>query len=100
MFPKRIKLTSDQLDSINDIISLYELVAKIEGIDNKEVSMYHPDKLDCSNHIQEIIFRHYELQGLDKVSIGMMWCNSGPKVNENLKENEVFIYDGFATFLI
>lgn len=82
----------------------YNEVAREIGVDTSEVNF------DCRNiniaaNIQDGFYEYYEAQAREtdpyisendvKVGITMMLAMSGPKVDANLKANEVEIFDGF-----
>lgn len=58
-------------------------------------------KADCchievSRDIQDEIFEYYKEQGNEEYQVGMMWCFSGPKVNEKLDMCTIVLDDKFV----
>lgn len=94
-----IQFTSEQLDSLTSIYDIFKLAGEIAyKVKEKDVESYSCTKIECSQHIQDIVFKFHEIKGDKESDVAMHWCIFGPKVNNNLKENEVRIYDGFILF--
>ena len=98
------------------LLELYELAAReyIHNIFNGAVkavdfSEYKFDcrKIDVANNIQDMFYEYYtnlakgennSLTDNDiRIGITMLLAMSGPKVNEDLADNEVEIFDGFLS---
>jgi len=84
-------------DSINvtDIVSFYDNIAKTLGLD-KDAVRYDCTKIDVSRNIQKNIFNAWERMGASDIEIGMTWCNSGPKTDDNLPRGTIRITHGFV----
>ncbi len=94
----KITLTTDELENLG-LDEFYDLIGKklYPYFDLSEVE-YDCSLINISNNIQEKWFSYYGRQGNSKSSIIMFLVMSGPKVDEKLKDNEVEIFNGFATF--
>jgi hypothetical protein len=98
------------------LTALYELAAKehihqlfdgkIEAVDFSEYK-FDCTKIDVANNIQDMFYEYYT--DLEKgknnsrtdndirIGITMILAIYGPKVNEDLADNEVEIFDGFLS---
>lgn len=82
-------------DYANGIIKLYERAAELTG------AVVGPeDKFDCryieiAENIQDKFFEYYEANGYGSEDIMMLLLMAGPKVNKELKPNEVKALDNF-----
>ena len=96
------------------LTALYEMAAKehIHQLFNGNVKAvdFSEYKFDCrkicvANNIQDMFYDYYEKIAREedntltdndiKIGITMLLAMSGPKVNEDLVDNEVEIFDGF-----
>ena len=82
------------------LVEFYDKVATQLGYDKDKVE-YDCTKICVAQNIQDNFFAYYreenpQLSESDlNVNVGMMLVCSGPKVDKNLKDNEVEIFDGF-----
>ena len=84
------------------ITDLYDFVAIALGYDKEKVH-YDCTKIEVSDDIAELIEEKYRQVGQEKglgeydikMSFGMDWCCSGPKVDEKLDNGTIVVYDGF-----
>lgn len=87
------------------IIELYETVAKEMGyVDTKELQ-FDCRKINIAKNIQDGFYTYYtELAKITdpyvsetevQVEITMLLAMGGPKVDENLTDDEVEVFDGF-----
>lgn len=82
------------------LVEFYDEVATQLGYDKDKVE-YDCTKICVAENIQDNFFAHYreenpELSESDlNMSVGMMLVCSGPKVDKNLKDNEVEVSVGF-----
>ena len=82
------------------LVEFYDEVATQLGYDKDKVE-YDCTKICVAQNIQDNFFAHYreenpELSESDlNMSVGMMLVCSGPKVDKNLKDNEVEVSVGF-----
>lgn len=84
--------------SIVNIQTFYDNVAKMLGYNDVENLRYDCRKIEVSQIIQDSIFAYYEgAGGLTQEDICMRWCCFGPKVNADLKMNDISIEDGFIS---
>lgn len=80
------------LDAVEESITeLYDRVAVAMGNEVSDDLHYDCKKIEVSNDIADAIKSRYA----DVMSFSMAWLCIGPKVNEDLKDGEVLIYDGF-----
>jgi len=52
-------------------------------------------KIDIAENIQTLWYITADKLGIDSVSVSMCLLSVGPKVNKDLKDNEICIYEGF-----
>lgn len=82
------------------LVEFYDEVATQLGYDKDKVE-YDCTKICVAQNIQDNFFTHYreenpQLSESDlSMSVGMMLVCSGPKVDKNLKDNEVEVSIGF-----
>lgn len=84
------------------ITDLYDFVATTLGYD-KEIARYDCSKIEVSNDIADLVEEKYRQAGQEKgvsescirMSFGMDWCCSGPRVNEKLDNGTIVVYEGF-----
>ncbi len=87
------------------LLELYDEVAREMGYSSTDALQYDCRKICVAKNIQDGFYNHYIKNAREtnpnanitdvKVSITMMLLLNGPKVDENLKANEVEIFDGF-----
>lgn len=82
------------------IVELYDAVAKLMGKANDNLS-YDCRYINVAENIQDGFFAHYREENpnltdkeLKDAMIGLLLCY-GPKVDVQLAENEVEVFDGF-----
>lgn len=76
----------------------YDRVATEMGHGDPSEFKYDCRKINVAENIQDGFFEYYKAMKPDvdaAVEIGMMLVCSGPKVDKNLKANEVEIFEGF-----
>lgn len=86
-----------------DIVGLYDAVAMVMGYSNINNLEYDCRKINIASNIQDGIYERYMELGRAqnmaecdvRIDITMLLAVSGPKVNENLADNEVEVFDGF-----
>jgi hypothetical protein len=82
------------------ITELYDTVAFLMGKETKDLN-YDCRCINVAPNIQDMFFAHYQEENSHlsesefKMGMAMMLLNYGPKVNENLTDNEVEVFDGF-----
>ena len=85
------------------ITELYDAIATVMGYKNVADLEYDCRKVNIANNIQDSIYAKYlELGQEEKLSeqdvrigVTMLLACSGPKVDVNLADNEVEVFDGF-----
>jgi hypothetical protein len=85
------------------IVELYEATAKEMGYTNTDKLEFDCRNINVAKNIQDSIYEKYiELGHEQKLSdqdvragITMLLAVSGPKVDENLADDEVEVFDGF-----
>lgn len=77
----------------------YRAVAEAAGYTETEDTMYDCTKIFVAPNVQNAIIRYYETKfpEVSREQIITLLLISGPKVNANLKENEVVIQKGFVS---
>lgn len=73
------------------ITELYDRVAVAMGKEVSDDLNYDCKKIEVSKDIADAIERRYS----DTMSFSMAWLCFGPKVNEDLKNGEVLVDEGF-----
>ena len=84
------------------LVDFYDAVAREMGCADKATN-YDCTKIDIAPNIQDGFYEFYsnsaKANGVPEseitVGITMLLAMSGPKVNRDLKANEVEVYDGF-----
>lgn len=82
------------------ITELYDAAAELMGRETKNLK-YDCRCINVAPNIQDGFFAHYreENQNISenefKMGVAMMLLNYGPKVDENLADNEIEVFDGF-----
>jgi hypothetical protein len=82
------------------ITELYDTVAFLMGNETKDLN-YDCRYISVAPNVQDMFFEHYrkDNQNLSesefKMGMAMMLLNYGPKVDENLADDEVEVFDGF-----
>lgn len=85
------------------ITGLYDTIATTMGYKNVNDLEYDCSKVNVANNIQDGIYEKYVELGKEqklsehevRVGITMLLAISGPKVDENLVDDEVEVFDGF-----
>jgi hypothetical protein len=85
------------------IVELYDTVAITMGHTNTSELEYDCCKINIASNIQDGIYEEYLALGMAqnlhesdiRTGITMLLAVSGPKVNENLADDEVEVLDGF-----
>ena len=86
-----------------DIVELFDTVAAAMGYTDTGELEYDCCKINIAKNIQDGIYKKYLELGREqklsdqdiRVSVTMLLAISGPKVDENLADNEVEVFDGF-----
>ena len=98
--------TTRTIEGVNllplSITDLYDFVATTLGYD-KEKAHYDCTKVEVSDDIADLVEEKYRQVGQEKglgeydikMSFGMDWCCSGPKVDEKLDNGTIVVYEGF-----
>lgn len=82
------------------LIELYDTIATTMGL-NTDLCRYDCRKIEIASNLQDNIYRYYIDENSDKtkteveLAVTMMLALSGPKINKQLQNNQVKIYDGF-----
>ena len=82
------------------IQELYDTVALLMGKEPENLD-YDCCNINVAMNIQEGFFKRYREENQDlsegdfNISMAMMLLNYGPKVDENLADDEVEVFDGF-----
>ena len=92
----KLKLEPQYYSGVS-IITFYENVAFKADIKLLTSTKYSFDctKINVGKNIQEALFEYMRKAGYDKQDIGRAWCIYGPKVDENLGDDEVEFSDDF-----
>ena len=87
------------------LVEFYDAVAKEMGYTDTSELNYDCRKINIAKNIQDGFYEYYKQKAKEenhninendiKVSITMLLAISGPKVDFNLKANEIEIFDGF-----
>ena len=85
------------------IVELYDTVANAMGYTDTSELEYDCCKINIAKNIQDGIYERYLELGREenlpdediRASVTMLLLMSGPKVDENLADNEVEVFDGF-----
>lgn len=85
------------------IVELYDTVANAMGYTDTSALEYDCCKINVAKNIQDGIYERYLELGRKenlpdediRASVTMLLLMSGPKVDENLADNEVEVFDGF-----
>ena len=85
------------------IVELYDTVANAMGYTDTSELEYDCCKINIAKNIQDGIYERYMELGREenlpaedvRASVTMLLLMSGPKVDENLADNEVEVFDGF-----
>ena len=98
--------TTKTIEGVNllplSIRELYDFIAITLGYDKEEVH-YDCTKIEVSDDIADLVEEKYRQVGQEKglsedsirMSFGMDWCYSGPKVDEKLDNGTIVVHDGF-----
>lgn len=98
--------TTRTIEGVNllplSIIDLYDFVATTLGYDKEKVR-YDCTEIEVSDDIADLVEEKYRQVGQEKglgeydikMSFGMDWCCSGPKVDEKLDNGTIVVYEGF-----
>lgn len=98
--------TTKTIEGVNlfplSIIDLYDFIATVLGYDTDAVR-YDCTKVSVSEDIADLVEEKYKQVGKEKglcesdikLSFGMDWCCSGPKVDNELDEKTIVVSDGF-----
>ena len=96
--------TTKTIEGVNlfplSIIELYDFIATALGYDTDAVR-YDCTKVSVSEDIADLVEEKYkqvaEQKGISdyRLSFGVDWCCSGPKVDSELDEKTIVVYDGF-----
>ena len=86
-----------------DLIDLYDTISTTMGYRNRNELEYDCRKVNIAKNIQDGIYdkflelgREQKLSDQDvRVGVTMLLAVSGPKVDENLADDEVEVFDGF-----
>ena len=79
---------------------LYETVASLMGKETKDLR-YDCRNINVAKNVQDGFFSYYRENNPHtsesdfKIAMGMLLLSYGPKVDENLADNEVEVFDGF-----
>ena len=83
-----------------DIRELYDTVASIMGREIDDIN-YDCRNINVAENIQDGFFAHYREEAQDvperdfKMGMAMLLLNYGPKVDNQLADDEVEVFDGF-----
>lgn len=83
------------------LVAFYDAVAREMGFTNPEDLHYDCRKINVAANIQDAFFEFYRETNPDlsaqDVNMGtaMLLMCSGPKVDENLADNQVEVFEGF-----
>ena len=81
-----------------NLTEFYHAVAKEMGYADTSELHYDCTKIDIAENIQNGFYDYYTKEmhpAADTVSVTMLLAMSGPKVNRDLKVNEVEVFEGF-----
>ena len=92
----KITLTQEQFKT--DLGSFYRNVATELGYEETENTKYDCREINVASNIQDSWFDYYkETYNAQNWEIAMLLACSGAKVDNELADNEVEIFDGFIT---
>ena len=92
----KIKLTQEQFKT--DLVSFYRNVAMELGYEETESTKYDCREINVASNIQDAWFEYYkETYKAETWEVAMLLACSGAKVDKELSDNEVEIFDGFIT---
>ena len=85
------------------IVELYDAIATEMGHQNTDELEYDCRQVNIASNIQDGIYEKYLELGKEqklseedvRVGVTMLLACSGPKVDKNLADNEVEVFDGF-----
>jgi phage gp16-like protein len=87
------------------VVELFDSIARQMGYKNASELNYDCTKINVAKNIQDMFYEFYTqltkeadntISDSDiRIGITMLLAMSGPKVDENLAENEVEIFEGF-----
>lgn len=87
------------------VIELYEQTAKEMGYTNVKELQFDCRKINVAKNIQDKFYNHYvnsillhdktETEHEARLQATMVLAQFGPKVDENLADNEVEVFEGF-----
>lgn len=93
---KKLTLKPEQFET--ELYPFYRNVATELGHTETENTMYDCREINVANNIQEAWFKYYEEKyNVTKTDVAMLLLMSGAKVDTDLKDNEVEVFDGFIT---
>lgn len=94
-----------QRETPYSLVGFYETVAREMGYADTSEIKYDCTKIDIAENIQDEFYNYYyaiaretypkESENEINAGITIMLAISGPKVNKELKANEVEVFDGF-----
>lgn len=94
---KKFKVTDDTFKGVG-LGEFYKNVATLLGHTETETTMYDCREINVANNIQEAWFEYYRTEhNAEDYEIAMILLCNGAKVDENLADNEVEVFDGFIT---
>lgn len=95
---KKLTLTEDHYKNVG-LGEFYKNVATELGHTETETTMYDCREINVANNIQEAWFEYYleTNPNATKSDVAMLLLMSGAKVDENLADNEVEVFEGFIT---
>lgn len=93
---KKLTLEPEQFET--GLGEFYKNVATELGHVETENTKYDCREINVANNIQDSWFKYYkENYGASKVDVAMLLLMSGAKVDKDLADNEVEVFDGFIT---
>ena len=91
-----MKITLTREEYTGSITNLFRKVAEKLGAEETEDTKYDCTKILASKTISDSIFYYMQnVEGLDRMTAGMLWLCYGPKTSESLGEDEVDVEEGF-----
>ena len=93
---KKLTLKPEQFET--GLGEFYKNVAMELGHVETETTKYDCREINVANNIQDSWFKYYkENYGASQVDVAMLLFMSGAKVDKDLADNEVEVFDGFIT---
>jgi len=91
---KKISFAFEEITG-KGLVEFYDAVAYKLGY-NPEAVCYDCRKLTVSKSVQDVWYHEFQNEGMNPSQITMLLLMSGPKVDQNLQNYDVEVFDGFC----